>query len=155
MRASNYNLEMKVQGGVLLVNLLTRAALELDEDSFGVFRSLAEDSADDGDSDDPDIAGFLQVLKAGFFLVEDEFDEMAYLRERVRRERYDSDALAVVIAPTMGCNFGCHYCFEDRPNKLMAPEAELQLLDYVGRRLAGRTSLTVQWFGGEPLQALG
>jgi uncharacterized protein len=129
MRASKYNLEMKVDGGVLLVNLLTRAVMDLDDDSFGLFKYLSADSTNYGD--DPELSRFLQVLKAGFFLIDDDFDEMNYLQEKVLRERYDSDVLAVVIAPTMGCNFSCHYCFEDRPDKIMDSEAEELLVDYV------------------------
>lgn len=151
MRASHYNVEIAMDGGVLLVNLLSRAALELDQDSFEIFKQFLDgESADD----DPELHRFLKTLKAGFFLIEDSFDELKYLRERVVRERYDTDTLQLVIAPTMGCNFGCHYCFEDRPNVLMDSETEAQLLDYVERRLSGKTALAVQWFGGEPLQAI-
>jgi uncharacterized protein len=153
VQASRYNLEIDIESGVILVNLLSRAVLELDRDSFGVFKELVHGRTHE--IEDPDLADFTQVLKAGLFLIDEDFDEMANLRERVLRERYSQDELAVVIAPTMGCNFSCHYCFESRPDELMTTEAEAGILNYVSQHLDGRKSLSVQWFGGEPLRALG
>jgi uncharacterized protein len=152
MRPSRYNLEIAIDGGMLLVNLLSRAVLELDRDSFELFKSLHGDEA--AEITDDEIANFAQVLRSGLFLIDGDFDELAYLRQRVRHDRYDDQELAVVIAPTMGCNFSCHYCFEDKPEAQMTREAEQELLDYVGKRLVGKKVLTVQWFGGEPLKAI-
>jgi uncharacterized protein len=152
MRFSNYNLELPIDGGVLLVNTLSRSVMELDSESFELFQEIAGGTfEDDGD---PDFARFVGALRAGFFIVNDDFDELAYLRERVQSARFDPDELALVIAPTMGCNFACHYCFEDRRDAVMSQEAEEQLFGYVADRLPGRKSLAVQWFGGEPLKAL-
>ena len=152
MRASRYNLEIGIDGGVLLVNLLSRTVLELDSDSFETFKSLH--NTDPERLADPDTALFAQALRSGLFLIDDGFDELSHLREKVRHDRYDDEELGVVIAPTMGCNFSCHYCFEDRPDALMTREVEDELLEFVARRIRGKKALAVQWFGGEPLKAL-
>jgi hypothetical protein len=118
MRPSRYNLEIALDGAILLVNLLSRAVLELDRDSFEIFKSLRGNEVDE--ITDPDIATFAQALRSGLFLIDDDFDEFTHLRQRVRHDRYDDQELAVVIAPTMGCNFSYHYCFEDKPVQLQA-----------------------------------
>jgi hypothetical protein len=152
VRASHYTLEVPIDTGTLLVNWLSRSVLELDAEGLATFRSFLGSRARlprKGDRRD-----FFEVLRAGLFLVDEQFDELKFLRERVTQDRYDSEELALVIAPTMGCNFGCHYCFQDRAGSAMTPQDEQRLLEYVAERLEGRKRLAVQWFGGEPLQQL-
>jgi len=149
VRPSKYNLEVPTDDGALIVNFLSRAVVELDGDALKIFQALSHDECLDDDVDE-----FVRTLRAGLFLVDDNFDEMAYLRRRVLLERFDENELGIVIAPTMGCNFSCHYCFEHRPDEAMTREIEEELLEYVAQQIKGKRTLAVQWFGGEPLRAL-
>ena len=152
MRASHYTLEIPIDTGTVLVNWLSRSVLELDADGLATFRSFLGSRVRRPRQGDR--RAFFEVLRAGLFLIDEDFDELQFLRERVAQDRGDSDELALVIAPTMGCNFGCHYCFQDRAGSAMTPQDEQRLFDYVAERLEGRKRLAVQWFGGEPLQQL-
>jgi uncharacterized protein len=152
VRASRYTLEVPVEAGIVLVNLLSRSVLELDVDGLATYRSFLRPDARRPRSGDR--RAFHDALRAGLFLIDEDFDEMAFLQARVHRDRSDSDELALVIAPTMGCNFDCHYCFQDHAGSAMTADAERQLLDYVAKRLDGKKRIAVQWFGGEPLKQL-
>ena len=54
----------------------------------------------------------------------------------------------------MGCNMGCHYCFEKHREEKLGDSRDTALLSYVTKAMAACESLHVQWFGGEPLLAL-
>ena len=88
------------------------------------------------------------------FLLEDDFDELAYIRYKSNQERFDKRQLGLVITPTMGCNFSCHYCFENKNNSYLNIETQHRILKLVANNIAGKESLHVEWFGGEPLLAL-
>lgn len=153
MRASRYNLFVNGDAGcVYAVNLLTRAALELSPEAYDSY--LACERGEALDADDAAAQAFRTTLTESLFLVPDDFDELAYIRYRTQQERFDTRQLGLVIAPTLGCNFGCHYCFENKKEGLLSPEAQEQLLRLVATNLPGREHLSVQWFGGEPLLAL-
>lgn len=150
MRASHYTVEVPVGSGTVLVNFLSRAVLELDADGLATYRRLLSSNA--RRPRDHELRAFHDVLRAGLFLIEDDFDEFEFLRARVQRDRADADELALVIAPTMGCNFGCHYCFQKRDTGGLTSDGERRLLDYVGTAIQGKKRIAVQWFGGEPLK---
>lgn len=131
------------------VNLLSRSAMELSEEAFEVYERLAA-----GEAMTPDLAEFGQALREQMFLLEDDFDELSYVRYRVTEERFDASQLGLVITPTLGCNFSCHYCFEEKQPGAMSRENQNRLLAFAAGQLPGRRHLSVQWFGGEPLEAL-
>ena len=103
----------------------------------------------------------IRVLQQGGFLVDEKLDELAQVRDKVRRfhDEYSSGAqkrpLELVVAVTSACNFACPYCFQSRRGGHMVPEVRDSLVRFVERRLAsGRHShLGIEWFGGEPLLA--
>jgi uncharacterized protein len=152
VRASHYTLEIPIDSGTVLVSWLSRSVLELDTDGVATYRSFL--GAGTRRPRRGDRRAFYEVLRAGLFLIDENFDELKFLRGRVAHDRGDSEELALVIALTMGCNFGCHYCFQDRAGSAMTPDDEQRLLAYVAERIEGKKRITVQWFGGEPLQQL-
>lgn len=151
MKPSRYNLFVRDGERVHAVNLLSRAVVELTIEAYQSYERLA---AGEAPPEDPETATFVAMLRDRLFLLEESFDELAYIRLRVQQGRFDGRQLGLVIAPTMGCNFGCHYCFEDKTGENLAPEAEARIVALVASRLRGRDSFAVQWFGGEPLLAL-
>ena len=57
--------------------------------------------------------------------------------------------------PTEKCNFRCVYCYEDFLLGRMSNETVGAISGYISRRWPTLTSLSISWFGGEPLNALG
>lgn len=139
---------------MLVVNLLSRAALELSTEAYLVFQgwAAAPGSLEPPGDEEQDFHAF---LRESLFLLPDDFDELAYIKERSRAERFDQSQLGLVIAPTQSCNFSCHYCFETHPPGELSPDFQRRVVNLVEERLPGRRELAVQWFGGEPLQSLG
>jgi uncharacterized protein len=149
MKHSRYNLVVEDGDRVLAVNLLSRAAIELSADAYQSFVTITTND----DSDDDTIA-FRRHLAENLFILPNDFDELAYIKTQTMEARYDESQLGVVIAPTIGCNFSCHYCFENRTSGDLSDVAEEKIIALVRESIAGRTDLAVQWFGGEPLQSL-
>ena len=56
----------------------------------------------------------VQQLYKGRFLIEKDFDELAFLQYKYDSQKYNKDVMTLTIAPTLNCNFDCHYCFENK-----------------------------------------
>ncbi|HEV7472620.1 MAG TPA: radical SAM protein [Pyrinomonadaceae bacterium] len=95
-------------------------------------------------------------LIAGSFVVEENFDELAFIEDQYNRERERSQFLLTIL-PTFGCNLGCDYCFVGKKRGAMDRERQDQIIEFVTERFASQQfpSMAVDWFGGEPLLALG
>lgn len=152
MKSSRYNICVKTADAVYAVNLLSRTALELSPEAYSTYVALAQSDSDL--PDDPDLPVFEKALKDGMFLVEDDFDELAYIRYRSYQDRFDNRQFGLVITPTMKCNFNCHYCFEKKDDTYLSQKAQDRIVQLVASTIVGRENLSVQWFGGEPLTAL-
>ena len=83
------------------------------------------------------------------------FDERAALEATARIECARPGAVGLTICPTLGCNFACPYCFEDRVPGIMTGEVQDDVVALAERMLeaGGARELQVNWFGGEPLLA--
>ncbi|HEX5883477.1 MAG TPA: radical SAM protein, partial [Pyrinomonadaceae bacterium] len=94
-------------------------------------------------------------LIAGSFVVDLDFDELAFIEDQYNRERSRSQFLLTIL-PTFGCNLGCDYCFVGKKKGAMDRERQDQIVEFVTRRFATQKfpSMAVDWFGGEPLLAL-
>jgi uncharacterized protein len=63
----------------------------------------------------------------------------------------DSRILGLTIFPTEKCNFRCVYCYEDFPNTKLSSATSNAILSLVRSRISELHSLSIGWFGGEPL----
>lgn len=78
-----------------------------------------------------------------------------YDRSRIAftARNYNPTNLSLVIAPTTGCNFDCPYCFEPKKHpKTVTPEVIEELEKFVRAHTHAKT-LSITWYGGEPLLA--
>jgi uncharacterized protein len=64
-----------------------------------------------------------------------------------------NDSLHLILLPTERCNFRCTYCYEDFSVGRMSAETILGIKRLIDRRLGSLESLSISWFGGEPLLA--
>jgi len=59
----------------------------------------------------------------------------------------------LILLPTEQCNFRCTYCYEDFAIGRMKPDTISGVKNLITRRSEDLRSLTISWFGGEPLAA--
>ncbi len=152
LKPSRYNFFFEGEGGAeLAFNSLTAALAEIEPEKWPVIQKFMEDPNREPENETE--KELLEQLKYGEFLIDEEFDELAYLKVMNRMTRFSRDLLAITIAPTMKCNFACFYCYEVKSGITMSREVQEKLMDFVRRRLPGAKGLGVVWYGGEPLLA--
>ncbi|HSL59925.1 MAG TPA: radical SAM protein [Acidimicrobiales bacterium] len=96
--------------------------------------------------------GALSTLVDAGLVVPSDWDERGAARESYREDRDRTDELLLTISPTVACNLRCGYCFEaEHHPRAMSRSDQDHLVAHVQRALKGRRSLSVTWFGGEPL----
>ncbi len=61
--------------------------------------------------------------------------------------------LGLILMPTEQCNFRCTYCYEDFSIGKMTSDVILGVKNLIEQRIAELKSLSIEWFGGEPLVA--
>ena len=83
------------------------------------------------------------------------FDERAMLDTMGRAACAMTHSIGLTLCPTMGCNFDCPYCFEDHFAGRMSAEVQDDVIALAKRMMdaSGAKSISVSWFGGEPLLA--
>lgn len=93
-----------------------------------------------------------QLTETGF-LVDANMEESIYCDSFSYEDIFDSE-LVLTILPTGKCNFKCPYCFESDKSffrTAMTMEKQNALLKFVQKVIPKHKSLTIGWFGGEPL----
>jgi uncharacterized protein len=107
----------------------------------------------DGDESRQPPVDTLRDLTLGRMLVADELDELEVLEHRYRVGTADRSSFALTIVSSLGCNFDCPYCFENKPTAILDEETERLLLEVLDAQLPTIERFHVTWYGGEPLLA--
>ncbi len=107
----------------------------------------------------PDEHGILDHLLINNFAVPADIDELDPVRERYMQHRTSAEGLTLTIAPTLNCNFNCRYCYQgiDKDQLVMSPRTQEKTISYIQQLTqpgSGIKSLSMTWFGGEPLLGL-
>jgi uncharacterized protein len=79
---------------------------------------------------------------------EDQLPFVEELAASLRNDHFD-----LILLPTEHCNFRCTYCYEDFSIGRMRSETIQGIKRLIDRRVDSLRSLSVSWFGGEPLLA--
>ncbi|MEO0162577.1 MAG: radical SAM protein [candidate division WOR-3 bacterium] len=98
-----------------------------------------------------------QALVKGSFLIPENLDELALLKFKNRKARFQDTVLSLTLCPTMNCNFRCIYCFESPPSErsIMSEAVQERIIKFVYNRTKDVSKiLQIGWFGGEPLLSL-
>lgn len=146
--ASRYNYWLDESDGRTLVNLLTDAAVEVDEVNLHAVEAILQNPDQHTGTEI-----FNTLLDSGF-IVDSDFDELLYLKLRHIGARYGTERLGLSILPTLRCNLRCVYCFEEHLDLDMDEETQSRLLRFIEGKLQAKRGLYVSWFGGEPLLRL-
>lgn len=139
------------QDQTVMYNTRTGSIALITADKYELYRQFVENG-----TPVPDEA-LLDDLKKGGYVVESQFDERAALKYDLFAARYNNAALSLTVAPTSDCNFRCIYCYEKdsiRP-VTMSEQTQQDLIDFIKRYLPNIKQMSVTWYGGEPLLAIG
>jgi uncharacterized protein len=93
----------------------------------------------------------LVKLLANGLVISDRDVELNALRNRFERERDNGSWLSLTLVTSLGCNFDCPYCFEDKTNSIMSAGVADGILDFVRSQIGSIEGVSVTWYGGEPL----
>ncbi|ATW26677.1 radical SAM/SPASM domain-containing protein [Candidatus Formimonas warabiya] len=141
---------------VMLFNSLTTSLAEVEN----LHIDLLNLPQFDYDSLPVDTKQFIDGLKQGGFVLDDEADELKILKFTYNSNKYNRLGMALTIAPTLRCNFACTYCYEqsgksqdkrDGQNAFMPEKVQQGLLKYIERAAKTVKSVFITWYGGEPL----
>ncbi|MEW4566105.1 radical SAM protein [Bremerella sp. JC770] len=144
LQRSDYNYFVERPEGIVAYNART-----------GHFALLTSDLAMRLQSDCSlaDIEEVESLVEMGFLHYGDERDHIGldYTKASLSQKH-----LGLTIAPTMGCNYHCDYCYQNeyRNSRIMSPDTQVATLRYIEWLVSqGKTSASCTWYGGEPLLA--
>lgn len=156
MKESNYNffVEPNDKGdgeSLLAFNAITCALAKISRENYNDFIDAQKNGFNSLNGD------LKKQLIHGRFIVDDECDELMELQHNLLSSRYDTKNLALTIAPTLGCNFDCIYCYENDHSDFskMSKETQTKIVELVEENIKnGVKYFSVTWYGGEPLLAM-
>jgi uncharacterized protein len=155
-KVSRYNhFQPWANGYHIAYNARTGAVALMTDENFACYREivakLSNGSAPEFTAQENEL---LKQLEYGKFVHPDYYDELEELKFIHRASRFEESSLGLVIAPTMACNMACSYCYEENKQGRMSPSTIESIIQFVEKRAGGLKSLTVSWYGGEPLLAM-
>lgn len=153
MQWSHYNTLFRSEFiGGYCYNALSNSLIELDEAHYGLLEECQCGPCPSSIQDN----SFFQLLREKHVLVQADEEEnlLLALQYRQLEARFQTSTLGLTICPTLRCNFRCPYCFEasQRHGEFMSAATQELLLDWI-KGHANIQTLSVIWYGGEPLLA--
>jgi uncharacterized protein len=150
MRWSRYNVWATAGGSRWVYNGVSGAFVGLSGPEYAALDGLVERGEDPPVGE---VGETIEQLVRARVVVTDRIDERDDLERRFLLARQGRGSLSLTVVASLGCNFDCPYCFEEkRPSKLK-PAVSDAIVDLVRDSLPNLDDLDVTWFGGEPLQA--
>jgi uncharacterized protein len=116
MRLSRYNTAVAVAATTVAVHNGMSGQLALvDAAEWARVEAFCAGSDDGGG-----LEALLERLVRDRFLTADAVDELELLRARSRASR-TTGPLGLTVVTSLGCNFDCPYCFEDKRPSMLKP----------------------------------
>lgn len=151
MKLSKYTFLFPAEEEYYIYNTLSNALLSIDEGSYNILKkNQVEKSVVPENEIDK---GLYKILDEKRFITDNDKDEFLVYKSMIHLQRNSNQFMHLTIAPTMDCNFSCHYCFEKKEKKYIASEVIDSLIKYIEQQ-KDLSSIFLTWFGGEPLMAL-
>ena len=143
LKPSSFNFVYKESGKNYIVNTFSCAICEVDDYELAAIQSgelglLGQDS--------------LEEMQREGILIHSEADEIGVLRHAYAKCRSSKENARITICTTLECNFACPYCYEKRIKGYMSREVQDAVIEHIrGLINEGIKSVSVVWYGGEPL----
>jgi uncharacterized protein len=147
-KESRYNIWVDRQDFHYVYNGLSGGVLAVPKTDYLALRRCLNGNGDLGTEIRPSL---LQDLLLGRILVSASCDEQSVLAAKYKAGRQATDHLSLVVVTSLGCNFDCPYCFEDKHASIMDADCQHALVKLLDDKLSSIKSFSVEWFGGEPL----
>ncbi|EOU1886284.1 radical SAM protein [Clostridium perfringens] len=155
MKKSKFNIFLKDSNEekFVLFNSKTTALVLMNKEEFELYRELELKKFVTNNDDDKK---FLLELKKGEFIIDSDVDEIEVFKYLQNIYKFSKESISLTIAPTLGCNFGCNYCYQGEHNSFskMSLEVQNQIIDFVKSNISKISAFDVTWYGGEPLLAI-
>jgi uncharacterized protein len=149
--ASRYNLFSDgLNGATIVANTLTGARAILPKAYAADIQKLQQPGSAPLQGLD---AAFAKAMIELGVLVPADSNELRKLRYLQAHTVSSAKHLHLIVLPTEKCNFRCSYCYEDFKLGRMKPAMRQALKTYITTQAATLQSLSLDWFGGEPLLA--
>lgn len=152
-KISYYNITIPYKQNILLYNTLTNSIVCFTDEEFsiinGLFKSL------NGFSSQYHL--LYSKLKESGFIIEEDFDELAYIKLQNKRCVFSNNAYHLTINPTLDCNLRCWYCSTEYAKALHHGGMTSKVMSLVKKHLSSLAEeqkaarLHLDWFGGEPM----
>jgi uncharacterized protein len=150
MKLSRYNWTLRHNESLIVANGFT-GAIAVVEPQNEDYVSLILDSKNNIDNMLASAQdSVLKDLVAGGFLIEDSFDERQYLQHVYEVSKHRGSA-GLTIVPTLRCNFGCPYCYENGgidDSDDMSEEVMERIVQHAKESEGDKYSIAIT--GGEP-----
>lgn len=144
-KLSKYNRYITTGTKLYVYNLLSRALICI-EDEFTKnciqTKNVSELDIDTIDS-----------LTINRFICEESIDEYLQIVRLQRIIKYGNRNARLTILPTFNCNFRCWYCYEEHNSRNLTQEESDVIVRFCLNLIETHklNSLTLDWFGGEPM----
>lgn len=138
----NYYLKNEINNEYIAYNSRKNSLAILSENEYNSicdFRTTGKEIED---------KSFLEALKWGGYMIEDEFDEISEIRFKMLKARFHTDSMSLTIAPTSDCNFRCIYCYEKDSIKHppMSYSVQEEILNLIKRKIKTINKLFITWY---------
>ena len=148
-KLSKYNVLFEHNSKEFIWNTFSGAVILLDTDALHYYQSF---SGYDDNSE------YFRILYQNGCIVNSNFDELGKILYDEKAIMLDKNPSCIyfTIAPGLGCNYNCSYCFENQRTSFhgMTEETQAQVFEYLCNRITENKYLrriSITWFGGEPL----
>ena len=151
-KLSKYAVKMlQLQDSIILYNAVTGCVIKLEQN---IYEKLLSSDFDET------VPYFKELFKNRFivFFHQDEYKLLKSEEKVAQCDIHNNDSPLFIITPTLNCNLKCVYCFENncRSNPKMSKDIIDKTVDFILNQINSRekiNSVSVEWFGGEPLLA--
>lgn len=152
-KLSQYNVEVEHDDYMLLFNGLTSKLLPVSYEQYAALETLME-HLPEFQKMYPEL---YESFKASGFIVDQDFDELAYIKLQNKRKVLINKDYHITINPTLDCNLKCWYCSvsyagakhnKERMSDETVDALKKHILHLVKDQ--GAASILLDWFGGEP-----
>jgi len=153
MKVSNYNKFVQIEetGIYIGYNCLSGGMYMFNEVQYKFVRRILSSPKSEVDSEAKSV---WEKLEKGRFIIPESVDELKMLKLKSNISRFNPNGLAMVVTPTLACNFDCPYCYVDRAKESMNRETISKLKKFFKQRIKKTNLGVICWTGGEPLLAL-